>query len=324
MENEQKSHIIKKITPDALKMIFHILTSIIMIGVLAFSLACLSGCVINNNFDYKLFAATFLFLSLSRIPLILTSWFVEKKILIFGSNALCALSYLVVSILLFALNGEQGMTMAACIIYLATIIINRLAIMIDQKTLSSYIFNGLLSLVALSLIVMTIIGLGTQEFLMSTLTTALAIIMLVALAEILRFAFSRMKLKGIIKIMKKTYAFEILYGLLVLIVACSFCFVITEESITTFQDGLWYSFAIVTTIGLGDYTVTGFFSRFLSVLLGVYGIVVVAVLTSIIVNFYNDNKEKGTTDTDQIAKIIDEIRNKEKDKGSDENNKKDE
>ena len=116
--------------------------------------------------------------------------------------------------------------------------------------------------------------------------------MIVALMETLAFAFSSMRLKGIIKIMKKTYAFEVLYGLAVLIIASSFFFSIMEEGIPSFGDGLWYSFAIVTTIGLGDYTVTSLVSRLLSVVLGLYGLVVVAVITSIIVNFYIDSKDK--------------------------------
>ena len=57
-------------------------------------------------------------------------------------------------------------------------------------------------------------------------------------------------------------------------------------------DGLWYCFAIVTTIGFGDLTVTGTLSRILSVILGIYGIIVVSLITSIIVNFYNEVKNE--------------------------------
>ena len=92
--------------------------------------------------------------------------------------------------------------------------------------------------------------------------------------------------------MRKTYAFEILYGMVVLIISCSFYFTIMEPTIETFGDGLWYSFAVVTTIGFGDLSVKAPLSRILSVILGLYGLIVVAVITSIIINFYNETKEK--------------------------------
>ena len=54
---------------------------------------------------------------------------------------------------------------------------------------------------------------------------------------------------------------------------------------------------MVTTIGFGDVTVSSFLGRLISVVLGVYGIIVVALITSIIVNFYGEIKK--TTDEDE-------------------------
>ena len=64
-----------------------------------------------------------------------------------------------------------------------------------------------------------------------------------------------------------------------------------DPAFTTFWSGLWYCFAIVTTIGFGDITATTTIGKVLSVILGVYGIVVVALITSIIVNFYSEMKK---------------------------------
>ena len=48
---------------------------------------------------------------------------------------------------------------------------------------------------------------------------------------------------------------------------------------------------MVTTIGFGDYAATAVATRVLSVILGIYGIIVVALITSIIVNFYTEVKD---------------------------------
>ena len=72
-------------------------------------------------------------------------------------------------------------------------------------------------------------------------------------------------------------------------------FPMVEPTITTFWDGMWYSFAVVTTIGFGDFAATTLVGRILTVVLGIYGIVVVAIMTSVIVNFYNAVSAKEKT-----------------------------
>ena len=59
----------------------------------------------------------------------------------------------------------------------------------------------------------------------------------------------------------------------------------------TYADALWYGFAIVTTIGFGDITATTRIGRIISVVLGAYGIIVVALITSIIVAYYGEMKK---------------------------------
>ena len=58
-----------------------------------------------------------------------------------------------------------------------------------------------------------------------------------------------------------------------------------------YKDALWYCFALVTTIGFGDITAVTDLGRTISVVLGIYGIIVVALITSIIVNFYGEIKK---------------------------------
>lgn len=118
-------------------------------------------------------------------------------------------------------------------------------------------------------------------------------------ASIVPIAFTSIRMDILKRIIRKTYALEILSGIVLLIIAFSFILPAFEDNITTFGDALWYCFAIVTTIGFGDLTATSIVGRIMSVILGIYGIIVVALITSIIVNFYGEmKKEEGDNDQD--------------------------
>ena len=134
----------------------------------------------------------------------------------------------------------------------------------------------------------------------STLTLAAYL----SLINIMSFAFSHIRLDVLQNIVRRTYAAEILFGLLMLILSSSWVLTFMEEGIGTYKDALWYCFALVTTIGFGDITAVTDLGRTMSVVLGIYGIIVVALITSIIVNFYGEIKkapageEAGTENAD--------------------------
>ncbi len=93
-------------------------------------------------------------------------------------------------------------------------------------------------------------------------------------------------------------------ALIILIILCSVYFTVVEPNITSYVDSLWYSFSVITTIGFGDVSVVTTFGRILSVVLGICGIVVVALVTSFIVNFYNEMNKKRDEAT--LNRILDE------------------
>ena len=136
-------------------------------------------------------------------------------------------------------------------------------------------------------------------------STALLYLLLLTVPRIFYYiaqiAFSRIKMDVLRKIVRKTYAAEILFGMLMLIVAFSIVLPQFESGIPSFEDALWYCFAIVTTIGLGDFTAATLPGRAISAILGLYGIIVVALVTSIIVNFYNETKNTADPDETETA-----------------------
>ena len=95
-------------------------------------------------------------------------------------------------------------------------------------------------------------------------------------------------------VIRQSYATEVLLGLGLLIISFSYCLKAWEPAMKNLGDAMWYCFAIVTTIGFGDITAVTVKGRVLSVILGMYGIIVVSLITSIIVNFYGEMKRENT------------------------------
>lgn len=169
-------------------------------------------------------------------------------------------------------------------LYEASLIFSRLlSILRDRSRRSAYINIALMAL--------TVILMWQMEMISTILFIAWQCV-----AHVSTIAFARMDLFTLMKIVRKTYAGEILFGIVLLIVAISLVLPYLEEGITTFADALWYCFAIVTTIGFGDFSAKTALGRILSVILGLYGIIVVAVITSVVVNFYNEIKSTDDGD----------------------------
>ena len=130
-----------------------------------------------------------------------------------------------------------------------------------------------------------------------------ALLFLLTVFALMSIVFSRISFDVLKKIVVKTHAAEIIFGLVILIVTFALLLVFFEPNINDFLDALWYCFAIVTTIGFGDLTAVTIFGRILSVILGAYGIIVVALITSIIVNFYGEMKTSPDAESsDEEAK----------------------
>ena len=133
-----------------------------------------------------------------------------------------------------------------------------------------------------------------------------SVAVLISASKNVLFPFHKtLKLNVIESVFKKSLVKEIVLGLLIIIILCSLYFTTVEPDIKSYVDSLWYSFSVITTIGFGDIYVTTTFGRILSVILGICGIIFVALFTSIIVNFYHEMNQKR--EEREIRKIMDKI-----------------
>ena len=196
-------------------------------------------------------------------------------------------------------------------IFCISIIISRIFKIIQKPTARSIVLNALIITLFALLALGLFVPYGPAEM-FAPIMIVCFIVIIASLIEVLANAFLQLKLKTLLKIIIRTFALEVLLGLLTMVVASAIVFAYFEDSITTFGDGLWYSFAVVTTIGFGDFAAKTLIGRIVTVLLGMYGIVVVAVITSIIVNFYNETS--GKQDTEEMKQIHKEDVEKKKKK----------
>ena len=289
---------IKRLSKDTMSAMLSAVYGAITACILVFALLATHAITTMSNQIDIFFSMTFVSLMLSRVFLAINYFLTEKENrhkITFIKNICFATMFLVGSILCFTNIPFAAFTITLFVIYLGAIGANRVCLIFEKKTIFNTIVNILLLGLDVAAIVLIIASANDPEAPLILLFALLLTIIIFSFLEVLAFAFSKIQLKGLIKIIRKTYVLEIIYGLVILLVSFSFYFTIMEDSIETFGDGLWYSFAVITTIGFGDLTVTTPVSRVLTVILGLYGIIVTASITSVIVNYYNEVKDKKDT-----------------------------
>lgn len=92
------------------------------------------------------------------------------------------------------------------------------------------------------------------------------------------------------------------YGLFVgygvfLIACCALLCLLEPETFPTFGNAIWYAFQAITTIGFGDIVAHSTACRAITILIGLSSLVVVALITGTVVNYYNEMMRLRRNDT---------------------------
>lgn len=288
MSEKKKLKLPAFLDTDWFRVVLLIVAGVLTTLVLAFSVLTISEAS-NRNIDgaSKYLVWVFICLGLTRFISYLRSRsnlsFIRAIVLLVFDVALGVL-------VIFAKYDLYIFSISAGL-YSLSIIVSRILRLIERHRVRDIVFNALIITFAVFM------AIGLFQKVEDDVITAIVLIECLFIAatafvEVAILAFAQLKLKVLVKIILRTYALEVLFGLLTLMVAFSLVLMLEEPTMAYFPDALWYTFAVVTTIGFGDFTATTLVGRVLTVILGIYGIVVVAVITSIIVNFYNESTGK--------------------------------
>ena len=101
--------------------------------------------------------------------------------------------------------------------------------------------------------------------------------------------FLKMKRLRVLKnVLVATRADKIIYGFVAFFLVASFAVFLAEPNITNYWDAIWYMYAVFSTAGFGDLVAVTVLGRILSIILTLYTTLVVAVVTGVVVAFYNE------------------------------------
>ena len=271
------------------KTLLRVLETLADIMALAFGLQFLtyitteSGCS-----DTGLYLTVFMF---NTIAYLLSAFNTRyKKKILFVKYLVIAISYFVISMILVLIPDSENVITYTYVIYVLTIIFVRVIAIIRNHKVYNIIWNSLVIVVWALFLLGPLAEEWTDYYSSVLLGIAIPIQMIVRVTVL---SFSHFRYDILVNVVKKSMAIEILSGLMILIVSFSFVLQIVEPGMENYFDAMWYCFAIVTTIGFGDIVATNAIGRVLSVILGIYGLVVVALITSIIVNFYSEVNKKA-------------------------------
>ncbi len=113
------------------------------------------------------------------------------------------------------------------------------------------------------------------------------------------------KFRILYRVLKITGMVAAISGFLLFFVIATFAIVTVEPNITTLEDAAWYLFASFTTIGYGDFTAVTLIGRAITVVVSLYGMLIVAFIPAVVISYYtefNGEKKDGT-----VAQFMDQL-----------------
>lgn len=112
-------------------------------------------------------------------------------------------------------------------------------------------------------------------------------------------------LRLLLRTMKNTHAHQIVLGFVGFLLVSALVFWMVEPEFTTYSDGLWYCYAVFTTVGFGDIVASTLIGKALSIFISIYAILVIAIVTGTVVSLYSQLVE--IKQKESIGEFIDKL-----------------
>ena len=278
-----------KIPKDTLYLVLNLVLAIVTMGLSA----ALASALMPDSYD-AVKAALFMGLTIGSLVFFQVLLFLVKDTKKDKLRAIIVgLIYVTAMIFGFISAKSFSLFYISTMLILGGMALNQFLLISSEETKKGKITNILVGIVLLGLAgaILHDYPKDTEEIKM----IAVVLFLFVSLKKVLFPTLKLEKIKLLLNILIKTHTIDILICLFAFMIAFSMILPHLEPNIDDFGDALWYSFTVVTTIGFGDSVAITRIGRIITVVLGIYGIVVVAILTSVIVNFYNEitAKEKA-------------------------------
>lgn len=107
-------------------------------------------------------------------------------------------------------------------------------------------------------------------------------------------------LRRLFLVMRRTGMNKMVLGYILFVCIASFILIFLEPTIHSFGDGFWYCYVASMTIGFGDFVATNIISRIITIIISLYGILLVGMIPGVIVTYYTEYlkaKENETIST---------------------------
>ena len=111
------------------------------------------------------------------------------------------------------------------------------------------------------------------------------------------------RLKLLYFILKTSGMTKVLYSFLIFFLFSAIIIWLVDPNVESFFDAIWFCVAVVTTIGFGDIVVTSIVARIVTIILAIYGILVIAVITGVIVYYISKTLDLNKNSQEELKEI---------------------
>jgi len=116
------------------------------------------------------------------------------------------------------------------------------------------------------------------------------------------------KLKLLYYILKTSGMTKVLFSFLIFFFISAIIIWLVDSNVESFFDAIWFCVAVVTTIGFGDIVVTNIVARIVTIILALYGILIIAVITGVVVYYISKILDLNKLSKEELQEISAQIK----------------